>query len=183
MVLDPRSVGDHSPVVIHDIHIEQVCSYKYLGVHMDNTFSFKDHVETVCSRLQQRLYFLRRLRVYGVDQRIMFLFYQTVLESVIRYGMSAWFGNLTVQLKTKLARLVHTAMKVMGRNEYQPLQSTYEQSVLQRAQRILTDPTHILHLEYELLPSGRRYRVPHCKLNRFKNSFVPTSIKLLNSAV
>ena len=46
--------------------------------------------------------------------KILFLFYQAVLESVLRYGMSAWFGNLTVQSKTKLAHLVHTAMKVKG---------------------------------------------------------------------
>ena len=59
---------------------------------------------------------------------------------------------------------------------------TYEQTVLRQAQRTVTDPSHILHLEYDLLPSGRRYRVPHCKLKHFKNSFVPTSIKFLNNA-
>ena len=95
---------------------------------------------------------------------------------------SSWYGNLTAKLKTKLARLVHTAMKVIGKSSYQTLQSIYEQSVLSQAQRIARDPSHILHSVYDLLPSGRRYRVPCCKLNRFKNSFVPTSIKLLNAA-
>lgn len=182
MILDPRSVGDHSPVVIHDTHISQVSTYRYLGIHLDNTFSWKVHVESLCCRIQQRLYFLRRLRVFGVDQRIMFVFYQAVLESLVRYGISVWFGNLTVQLKNKLNRLIQTAMKVMGRKDYQSLQTLYDQSVLRQAQRILTDPSHILYAEYELLPSGRRFRVPHCKLNRFRKSFVPTSIKLLNDA-
>ena len=120
--------------------------------------------------------------MYGVDKSIMFLFYQAVLESLVRYGMSAWNGNITVKLKIKLTRLVHMAMKVMGKNDYQTLQSIYEQTVFRQAQRIVTEPSHILHLEYELLPSGRRYRVTTCKLNRFKNSFVPTSIKFLNNA-
>ena len=71
MVLHPRSVGDHSPVVIHDSPIEQVSSYKYLWVHVDDTFSWYVHVESLRSRLQQRLYFLRRLRAYGVDKSIM----------------------------------------------------------------------------------------------------------------
>ena len=69
-----------------------------------------------------------------------------------------------------------------GRHWYQPLQSIHEQSVLMQAQRNTTDPSHILHAEYELLPSGSRYRVPHCEHNRFKNSFVPTSVKLLSNA-
>ena len=29
MVLEPRSVGDHSPVVIHNTHINQVCSFTW----------------------------------------------------------------------------------------------------------------------------------------------------------
>lgn len=100
-------------MVIHDDPINQVCSYKYLGIHLDNTFSWNACVESLFSCLQHRLYFLRRLRVHGVDQRIMFL------ERIVRYEMSAWYGNLTVQLKSKLARLVQTAMKVMGRKEHQ----------------------------------------------------------------
>lgn len=32
----------------------------------------------------------------------MFLFYQAVPESIIQYRMSAWNGNLTIQLKNKL---------------------------------------------------------------------------------
>ena len=51
---------------------------------------------------------------------------------------------------------------------------------MQQANKIISDPSHIMHGEYELLPLGRRFRVPHCRLNRFKNSFVPVSIKLVN---
>ena len=83
--------------------------------------------------------------------------------------MSSCYGNISAKLKTKLTRLVHTAMKVIEKSDYQTLQFTYEQTVFRQAQRIVIDPSHILHLEYNLLPSGRQYRVPHCKLNRFKN--------------
>ena len=40
---------------------------------------------------------------------------------------------------------------------------------------------HVLHNEFQLLPSGRRNRTPPCRLNRYKYSFVPLSIKQLNS--
>ncbi|KAJ8400194.1 hypothetical protein AAFF_G00398880 [Aldrovandia affinis] len=46
--------------------------------------------------------------------------------------------------------------------------------------QVQADPSHILHLEFELLPSGKRFRLPQCKLNRLKNSFVLHSISLLN---
>ena len=180
MVWDPKAVGDLRPVVIHNEPITQVSSYKYLGVHLDNTLSWKAHVQGLCSRLQQRLYFLRRLRAFGVDQKFMLLFYHAVLESIMRYGITAWYGNLTVQSKSQIARLVQTAMKIMGVKKHPSLQNIYEQSIIRQAKTIVSDPTHILHPELQLLPSGRRFRVPRSRLNRYKHSFLPMSIKLLN---
>ena len=91
MVFDPKSIGDHRPVVIHDSTISQVSSYKYLGIWIDNSLTWNTHVDSLCSKLQQRLHFLRRLRVHGVDQKFMLVFYQVVL---------VWFGNLSVQLRS-----------------------------------------------------------------------------------
>lgn len=112
----------------------------------------------------------------------MLLFYQVLLESVIRYRMSAWNGNLSVRLNSKLPRLVQTAIKIMGRTENLSRQSTYEQSARRQAQKVPSDPPHILHSEYELLPSGSRSaEIPECKLNSFTESFVPALIKSLNN--
>ena len=110
----------------------------------------------------------------------MLLFYRAALESIIRYGIAAWYGNLTVQSRSQIAGLVRTAMKIMGVRNHPSLQMLYEQSVARQAQKIVSDPTHILHHEFQLLPSGRRFRVPRTRLNRYKNSFLSTSIKLLN---
>ncbi len=154
MIFDPRSIGDHTPVFIHETSIKQVCFYKYLGIHMDDKLSWGIHVDAICSRVQQKLYFLRRLRIFRVEQKIMYLFYQAVIESIIRYGITVWFGNLTIQVKSKLACLLKIAMKTIGRKEYLSLESLYEQLVLREAHTILDDPLHVLHTEYELLPSG-----------------------------
>ena len=52
MVFDPKSVGDHMPVVVHNANIAQVSSDKYLGVHMYNVLSWKVQLECVCCRVQ-----------------------------------------------------------------------------------------------------------------------------------
>ena len=137
-------------------------------------------MESLCSRLQQRLYFLSRLRAFGVEQKVMLLFYHAVLESIIRYGITAWYGNLSVQLKTQLNRLVQQAMKIMNVKNHASLQTIFEQSIMTQARKIVSDQTHVLHTEYHLLPSGRRFRVPRCRLNRLKHSFIPTSVKIMN---
>ncbi len=125
--------------------------------------------------------FLRRLRLYGVGSNILLVFYRAMLESLIRYGITVWFGNLSVQLKNKLANIHKTAMKIIGIKQYEPIQTLYEQAVLRRAISISTDPDHPLFSEYQPLPSGKRLRMPMCKTNRLKLSFVPASIKILNS--
>ncbi|KAM3864809.1 LOW QUALITY PROTEIN: caspase-6-like [Diretmus argenteus] len=109
MVFDPKSIGDHSPVVIHGQNIAQVDSYRYLGIHIDNKLTWSVQVENICSRVQQRLHFLRRLRVFGVNQKVLLLFYHAIVESsILRYG------NLSVQLKAQITRLTQTAMKIMA---------------------------------------------------------------------
>ena len=65
-------------------------------------------VHSVCSKVHQRLYFLRRLRAFGVNV----LFYRSIIESILHYGITVWFGNLSVQSKSQLFRLMRTAMKI-----------------------------------------------------------------------
>lgn len=118
------------------------------------------------------------LRLYGASSQIMLMFYQAILFSIIRCRVTAWFGNLT---KIWLASMHKTAIKVLGKKEYEPIQSLYGQAVMKQATKIITESQHPLICEYEPLPSGRRICVPTCKSNRLKLSFVPASIELLNS--
>ncbi len=137
------------------------------------------HVLWVCEGLSQRLYFLRRLWFDGVDSKIILLFYQSVLESVIRYGLSTWYGNLNVKSKTTIQGIVRTAMKLTGQKDDPSIQSLFEHCTLKAVKRILSAPSHVLLYCYELLPSGRRFRTLRCTSNRFKN----VSIRLLNLIV
>ena len=68
MVFHPRSVGDHKIVSIKGQLVKQVTQFKYLGITLDCKLQWSFHVEYVCSKICQRLYFLRRLRVHGVGK-------------------------------------------------------------------------------------------------------------------
>ena len=96
---------------------------------------------TVCSSLQQRLDFLRRLRVHGVEQKMLLIFYRAVLESLVRFGITVWFGHLSVTLRSKLVGLMQTAGKIIGVRQLPSLQSIYEQAALKQAPKIVSDDT------------------------------------------
>jgi len=56
------------------------------------------------------------------------------------------------------------------------LSALCERSVLRKSLTILEDTSHILSLEFELLPSGKRYRVPKwrtTKASRFLKEKAP----------
>ena len=63
-------------------------------VHFDNSLTWKVH-GNICVLIYSRFFIVYADCVY-VDQRIMFLFYQDVPLSLVRYGMSAWYVNLGV---------------------------------------------------------------------------------------
>lgn len=111
------------------------------------------------------------------------MFYHACIVSVLLYGRTAWFGNLTVTFRSQVNCLVHTAMKVVGMGVYPPLESTFGKIFLRQAKKMTLDPCHVLYTEFELLPSGPRYRTQRFRYKRYKNSFVPLAIGLLNSNV
>lgn len=53
------------------------------------------------------------------------IIYQAVLESVFRYGVTAWFVNRSVQLKNKLCGLIHTAWEIISVKDDLSLQTGY----------------------------------------------------------
>lgn len=88
IIFDPGQPGDHSLLWVHNAWITQVYSYK-LGVHTDSNLSWEVHLNPVFSSIQPWLYFFRGLRVFGVEQKILMIFYNAVMESILRNGIAA----------------------------------------------------------------------------------------------
>ena len=58
-----------------------------------------------------------------------------------------------------LNKVVNVRGKVVGERQEQ-LSQLYERRVVRKARVIVDDNSHILAKQHELLPSGRRFRVP-----------------------
>ena len=100
MIFDAKCIfADHLPVFIHGEVIAQIGQYKYLGVNLDIKLSWNVHVHSVCSKIHQRLYFLRRLRAFGVDEKILVLFYRSIIESILLWGYClVWKSVCSVEI-------------------------------------------------------------------------------------
>ena len=160
--------------------VEVVESYKYLGSWIDNKLNFNRNTEHICKKSQQRLFCLRKLAKFNVDKTMMTLFYKAYIESVLSFSICCWFNNLSVKARNSLTKIVKVSGKIIGAQQ-SSLTDLHRKATLRKAESILSVSAHPLHSEFQLLPSGSRFRFPSVKTNRFRFSFVPSAISLLNS--
>jgi hypothetical protein len=63
--------------------VEQVKSFKYLGVHITNELSWSKHTKTIVKRARQNLSPLRRLKRFGMGPQIFKRFNNCTIESIL----------------------------------------------------------------------------------------------------
>jgi hypothetical protein len=66
----------HAPILISGAVVEQVESFKFLGVHITNKLSWSKHTKSFVKRARQCLFSLRRLKRFGLGPQILEQFYR-----------------------------------------------------------------------------------------------------------
>ena len=118
------------------------------------------------------MYVLRKVRSFGVSPQTMSILYNSLVKSVLLFGMNVWYGSLSVKERSKIARIHKQAGKVSGTSD--SLYNMYTENVVRKAMSISKNPTHPLNHRYTLLPSGKRFLV-QTRTNRYKKTFIPSS--------
>ena len=172
----PTAVPD---LLIDGVKVERVSEYKYLGTILDEKLSFAANTNFIHKKCQSRIFCLQKLRNLKVSEKVLQGFYRCFIESILTFSFICWFGNLAMKSKNVLNRIVNVCGKVVGERQ-DCLRELYERRVEKKARMVANDENHVLTHLYELLPSGRRFRMLKSKTVRTRNSFVPTSIELLN---
>ncbi|KAK2920086.1 hypothetical protein Q8A73_002290 [Channa argus] len=84
----------HQPLFIRELEVERLSSIKYLGVHISEDLTFK--TTQLNKKAQQPLYFLRRLRKFGMLPKILSKFYSYTVLSILTSCSTVWYGCTTV---------------------------------------------------------------------------------------
>ena len=72
MIVDYWKRGvEHASIHIIGSVVEQIESFKFLGVHVTNKLSWSKHTKTVVKRARQPLFPLRRLKRFGMGPQIL----------------------------------------------------------------------------------------------------------------
>ncbi|KAI3372609.1 hypothetical protein L3Q82_023086 [Scortum barcoo] len=103
-----------APVSIQGTDIDTVKSYKYLGVHLNDSLDWSDNTNVLVKKGNSRLFLLRRLRSFGVQGPLLRTFYDSVVASAIFYGIVCWASSITDRDRRRMDRLVRRASSVLG---------------------------------------------------------------------
>ena len=165
---------DPAPLYINGESVERVHTFRFLGVLISDNISWSENITAITKKAQQRLHFLRVLRRYNLDSNLLLTFYRSSIESLLTYCITVWYGSCTAADRERLQRVVKAAQRIIG-CPLPSLTDIYTSRCLSRATSIIKDSSHPGSDLFDLLPSGRRYRVIRSKTNRMKNSFFPQS--------
>jgi hypothetical protein len=98
--------AEQAPININATVVEQVESFKLLGVHITNDLSWSKHTKTVVKRTQQNLFPLGRLKRFGKGYQILKKFNSCTIESILTGCITAWYGNCSASDRKVPQRVV-----------------------------------------------------------------------------
>lgn len=186
MIIDfSRKPFHFDPISMNDSDLECVNKTKLLGVIINDSLSWHDHVDYICGKAAKRLYFLRLLKRANIPSVDIVHVFCSIIRSLLEYACEIWNPGLTKQQSNKLELIQKRAFKIALPN------IRYDEALLQcniktlhsRREDIcktffdnICNPNHKLHnllpqkINLSHLRSNRQYQLPKVKTNRMKNS-------------
>ena len=147
---------------------------------MSEDLSWTVNCQEILKKGRQRLYFLRKLKSFGVSQLILVNFYRAIIESVLTASIHVWFGRANQAEINKLSAVVRTAERIIG-TSLPSLHSIHSDRAVKKTKKIMADPVHPAYRYFKFLPSRVRLRTfKGCK--RLTDSFFPAAVKTFNES-
>ena len=167
-------------LVINGQTVERVDEFKYLGIQVDNRFSFSSHVDIKVTDARRKITLLRRARTFNISKKVLKNFCDSVVLGSLTYAICCYAGNLSVRDKSKINRLIKLCSKISSCNILS-FDELYSKTVLKKTRKIIDNNVLPVCNFYSKLPSGRLSSV-RTFANVFNNSFVPVSIRKFNGS-
>ena len=178
LIIDFRKKKDPiHPVIIDNKQIEQVVSYKYLGITIDDKLNWDLQATDVFKKFNKRMFFLRKLASFKVDSKLLSLFYNSVIQSIIAFCIIGWGGNATETKKKKLDILIRRAGRT-SKCIFSTVNEIYRSLCLKKINNIEFTEHPLAHKIKRSLKSNRPLFLK-ANTERYRQSFLVYSITLL----
>ena len=89
-------------------------SFKFLGIHLDETLSFKQHISKVCTKISRSNYIISKVKNILPRYSLLTL-YSSIVQSHLNYGLHIWGSSVSIG---KLIRLQKKSIRIITNSPY-----------------------------------------------------------------
>jgi len=188
--LNMNKVKDINFTYSHKLNINlKLNPLKFLGIILDYSFSWNDHIDCMLSKLNKGIYCLRRIK-HNVTEDILLQIYYAYIQSTLNYGIIMWGQSSNAK---KIFKIQKRSIRIIcGADFKSPCRPLFKKL------NILTFPSlyiynNLIHThenlhEFALNKSIHNYKtrnsnqlkIIQCKYSRTQRNFKYTNIKLYN---
>ena len=167
---------------------------------LSSVLKWNEHVAYIVKKSSRRLYMLRLLKRGNADKKTLIAVYTTCIRPILEYCNEIWHFNIPEYHSNDIERIQRRALKIIH-----PLSLSYNEALvvcnistlhLRREQlrrtifknkvvprsSPLSDLVEIAADQGYDLRAGRKFEPIKCTTNRFKNSFIPSSVEQFNAS-
>ena len=179
MIVDfRRNKSPISPLFINNTEVERISSFKFLGTYISDDLNWNINLNQILKKAKQRLYFLRQLNSYHVNNTILLHFYRAIIQSILTSSILVWFDRATQHDLNKLSSVIKQSERIIGL-PLPSLEDIFLERLGRKIQLIFSDSSHPASKYFTFLRSGRRLQ--QFKGNqRFLKSTYPQAVKYFN---
>ena len=113
MIIDfRRQKSTPTPLGINNETVEIVHTYKYLGFTVDDKLNWHEHCNELINKINKRIYFLRELMSFRLNNEVFYTFYCSILGSVFIFDISCWGSSITAEDRKRLNSTIKKAGKM-----------------------------------------------------------------------
>ena len=101
-----------SDIIFDDTPLECVSEIKFLGITVDNKFSWKPHVLNICKTVSRNIGIIKRLK-NCLPVTSLLMLYSSLILPYLNYGILAW-GNTHNSLLDKISKLQKKSLRTIS---------------------------------------------------------------------
>jgi hypothetical protein len=157
--------------------VEQVKSFKLLGLLFSDDLKWKIQVEAVSKRASRSIFLIRQLKHGGLPDAVLWNVYNALIRTLIAYASPATV-NMPAVLRDKLMKIEKRVRGIIGADPPVPLSDFIHKNCLRLMKDIVCNDNHPLRTLFITNTTQRSLRRSHkllspfAKTNRLKDSFV-----------
>ena len=144
---------------------------------MNERLDWSVHAENVMSKVNQRMYFVRKLNSFGIDSVLVSLFYRAAVQSLFSFCIIAWGGNLARKESERFDRVARRVSRMTAICQ-ESFVEIFEKFTSRKIESILKDNKHPLFSSISFSTRSNRIIIMKTNRERYRNSFLPCAVRL-----